>query len=706
MSSKKIAIFLSAFLVFFIQPLLGKYILPWFGGTPATWSMTLLFFQVLLTGGYAYAYWLASLRSNKRQGIIHGIFLVAAFILLVTNSIHWPTPITAIMDKNNFTSQVPTLAIFGYLLLSIGFPYFLLSTNGPLIQAWFSHAHPDKSPYPLYALSNAASLIALISYPLYFEVNFSIKEQAWIWSGLFLLFLSLVGLNVLQLIRNKVEILDSTAPNQQESKVDETNISIGKRLLWIFLPAGASIMLLAVTNQMTQEVAAIPFLWTLPLGIYLLTFIQSFSDHNYYNRTVYSIGLLVTSILFIIILIQAGALLFQIIIYSLLLYFSCMIFHGELIGIKPPPHQLTTFYLLVSIGGALGGLLVNFVAPVIFTGFWELEVGILLCWGLLVLLSVVDRPEDHSRRFALFNFGFLLFFTLLLSFVMLIYVKVITGQQVYASRNFYGVLRVKEYSPVSNTSKAYSLFHGITLHGWQYLDTNLRDEPTAYYTRDSGVGLAIQNHPKRPGALKIGVLGLGIGTLAAYGQTGDVIRFYEINPDVIKVAQGEGGYFSFLSDSRAEIQIVLGDARIQLQQELERGELANFDILVLDTFSSDSIPMHLITREAFELYQAHLAPQGIIAVHISNHTLDLSPVVMQIAQSMHIPGIMINKIGDGVQDISSDWILLSNNQAFLNLTQLQAYQQNVSYPSGNFRVWTDDYSNLFSVLKINPFRPH
>jgi hypothetical protein len=687
-----ISIFLSAFLLFQIQPLIGKFILPWFGGTPAVWSTLMLFFEILLTGGYAYAYWLIGQVRAKRQPIVHMTLIASALFVLVLFSFIWKSPITPdpSWKPNNVSS--PILDIFKLLIVSVGLPYFILATNGPLMQAWFSRLFPQQSYPRLYALSNIGSLLGLLAYPIFIEPILSLRAQGWMWS---------LGFALFGMLAIWIAIRGGRVKTPSQPKVDSALSVDGPSFalisLWAILSATASLFLLAVTNQITQEVAVIPFLWVLPLALYLLSFILTFSGQRGYNRILYAILFILSASLTLFVMLNATRLhvYWQILAYGLLLFAACMLCHGELYLLRPSAEHLTRFYLMVSIGGAFGGIFVSLIAPLIFNGYWEFFVGLAITTAILLTVLRRNRAENLAARarFVFIVFG--------LVTVMLMILSTFFSGALYAKRNFYGVIRVRELIPQGSGETAYVMSHGITVHGLQFINPNLREMPTTYYVRDSGAGLAILNHPKHTHGehLRVGLLGLGVGTLVAYGRSGDEYRLYEINPVVVDLAQGQGNYFSFLKDSKANITMVLGDARISLERELASGESQDFDVLVLDTFSSDSIPVHLATKEAFALYLAHLAPDGIIAAHITNLHLDLQPVFWQLAHYYDLSIARVNYPGDSNGGYASHWILLSRDPSLLEIPAIQNRSVDLNGYSTNIKLWTDDYSNLFQILK-------
>ncbi len=682
-----LSIFLSAFLLFQVQPMIGKYVLPWFGGTPAVWSTLMLVFQVLLTGGYAYATWLV--RRSRHQARIHVGLLILAVSFVVARGLIFDVPIFPILRPNDDTTQAPILGIILLLTTSIAFPFFILASNGPLMQDWFSRLHPTRSYARLYALSNAGSLLGLLTYPFLIEPNLTLRTQGWIWSFGFGSFGLLAGWIAMQTGRPsplRKPIGASAISNERPSRA--------LIALWITLSATPSLFLLSVTNQISQEVAVIPFLWILPLTIYLLSFILTFSGERGYHRSIYAILCIISIVLALYVMLHATSLhiYWQILAYCFLLFTSCMLCHGELYRLRPAAEHLTTFYLMVSIGGAFGGLFVSLIAPLIFNGYWEFFVG--LAMVIAILLTVIRARRDH-RSMARFVFTVFALVTVMLAMFSL-YFSTVT----FSRRNFYGVIRVRQDLVGDPPQRANLMLHGITVHGLQFLnDTNVPNVPTTYYVPESGAGLAILNHPKYGHNQRVGLLGLGVGTLVAYSQPGDVYRLYEINPVVVDLAAGEGDYFSFLSDSQADIETVAGDAGISLQREPDAGHTQNFDVLVPDTFSSDSIPVHLVTKEAFAVYLAHLAPDGIIAAHITNLHLDLQPIFWQLAQYYGLSMARINYEGDSHGGYASHWILLARDPALLEIPQIKEHSLDMSAYSTTIQLWTDDYSNLFQILK-------
>ncbi|HYH00970.1 MAG TPA: hypothetical protein VD837_17715 [Terriglobales bacterium] len=758
-----VTIFLSAFLLFQVQPVLAKYILPWFGGTPAVWTTCILFFQVLLLGGYAYSHALTTRFAARRQVIVHGAVLLISLLCMAIAAVLWPTPIMPGPSWKPQGADLPAWHIFSLLLVSVGLPYFLLSTTGPLLQAWFAQSEQGRSPYRLYALSNFGSLLALISYPFIVEPALSLRVQGWTWSAGYVAFA--LGLWLCGKRLNKSALAVGGSPQRGTSQT-RTRLRAGTSAMWIALPACASVMLLASTNQICQEVAVVPFLWVLPLVLYLLSFIICFDNERWYKRAIFHPALFVSILAaFYVLYDSSSPIVVQIAIYSLLLFSICMVCHGELVRIKPDASNLTAFYLMISLGGALGGLFVAVVAPYVFRGFWELYIGIFAALALTFVALVRDQNSWLKRRNPAIAFG-LLVFTLLLPEVVRIAMKLtaqeasrlssyrlaaglvallmavvflrkkqsnlslrhpgwvsqlamvllvgVVGSMLLANakshasssllttRNFYGSLAVTVADADSPEMRSYILRHGRILHGLQFADNEKRPKPTSYFGPRSGIGLLLTNHPQRFGAelqgLRIGIIGLGIGTMSAYGRTGDTIRYYEINPEVTRLASDPHGYFTYLRDCQAELEIIPGDARLSMEREVESGNSQQFDVLAIDAFSADTIPVHLLTREAFEIYLRQLKPGGIIAVHISNRYLDLRPVLWRQSEEFKLTFGWIHSGIELPLNSMSDWVLLTRDERML---QVPAIAQAI-VPHTEFKrppLWTDDYSNLFQMLR-------
>ncbi len=676
--------------------MIARIILPWFGGTSAVWSTVQMFFQVLLTGGYAYANWL--IEKSRRREIIHLALLGISLLVMLALGFVWKSPITPDASWKPLQTSFPVWEICKILIVSVGLPYFLISTNSPLMQAWFHRNFPDKTAYRLYALSNVGSLLGLVTYPVLVEPYLTIAWQGWLWSIMYLVFAGMAGFGAIRsLLKKKI------AEPAYQSALSETGSRLTARdySLWIILAATASILLLATTSQITQEVAVIPFLWVLPLTIYLFSFILAFSGDRWYSRQVFLILFFIGTLLVGWALGRTDTLSIpaQIVIYSLGLFAACMVCHGELYRLRPHPAHLTRFYLMVSVGGALGGIFINFLAPFIFKSYWELSLGYTLCWILFLIVTFIKILTARKRWVFVINSVLLLSMVLVSGVRSYQQIRSDLGNDLIIERNYYGVVRVRLLDAGDPLAQRYALVHGVTIHGYQFLSEQKRDNPTAYFGKTSGGGLAILNYPTRGSGMRVGILGLGIGTLAAYGLPGDVYRFYEINPQVINLAEGQGGFFSYLSDCKAKVEIISGDARLSLENELASGGSQNYDVLVLDVFSSDSIPVHLLDAESFDLYLHHLRQEGILAVHISNRHLDLVPVVWTLADHFGLNRIVISDPGLAPDTFPSLWMLLARDPSLLASPDLSIHAAPMQGYESPARLWTDDYSNLFQILK-------
>jgi SAM-dependent methyltransferase len=724
--ASSVAIFLGSFLLFLMQPVIGKMILPWFGGTSAVWTTCMLFFQVLLLAGYAYAALLTRIVNPIRQATIHIALLAAALMLLpITPNAAWKPP-----DGEN-----PAMRILLLLTVTVGFPYFLLSATSPIVQAWFARGYPGRSPYRLYALSNVGSLGALLAYPFVVEPWLTTTQQGLLWSISFVVFV--VGYGVLgwQLWQMRATLMQTERSQaiqvaaeklpRKGSFILSAEPSRYDRWLWLWLSALASMMLLSVTNHLCQDVAVVPFLWIVPLALYLLSLIICFDRDWWYSRRWFSlsamIAILVASDLAFLAFLDnmressGSGQLWRILrydirvvigVYLTLFFLICMVCHGEVVRRRPRAERLTEFYLTVAAGGALGGIIIAVVCPLVFTSFVELKIGLLA--SFIVCLSVfltdlnqrglsspkpvkpkktTSKPENTLPK-------------VLVGVISILMVAAVAGAQWVSldqggakitARNFYGSLKVREWFDDDPEHYGQAMYHGAILHGYQYLNGDKERLPTTYYSEKSGVGRAMSAlRTSQP--LRVGVVGLGAGTLAAYSQAGDTFRFYEINPLVIALARSP---FTFLSHSPANIDVISGDARISLERE----ESQQFDILVLDAFSGDSIPVHLLTREAMEVYLRHLKPDGLIAIHVSNRYVDLFPVVDRLAAANQLNQLAISQDEYANLELSpSQWILLAPTQKTLDRPGLRNFgKEPKSQP--NFPLWTDEYNNLFQLLR-------
>lgn len=664
-----VTIFLSAYLLFEVQPIIAKIILPWFGGSASVWITCLLFFQLILLLGYLYAYWMMRHFQPRIQTWIHIALLALSLLLL---------PVLPNESWKPSGSEDPSLRILCVLAASVGLPYFLLSTTTPLMQAWMARASADAVPYRLFALSNAGSMLALLGYPILIEPLLPTRLQAIAWS------LAYAGVAIL----SAVIALRAGSQVLVHEVYTDPRPAWRVQLLWVALAACASTLLLAVTNHLSQNLAAIPFLWVLPLSLYLLSFIVCFERPGWYRRDLF-LGFWAVALGGMAIALSPGflnaGLALLIPLYTLGLFLCCMVCHGELAGLKPGAAHLTSFYLMVAAGGAIGGIFTGLVAPHLFPGFFELHIGLAAC----AVLVIITAGRHHFPGAP----------SLIIMALMAAGVTLLLGETVRKEmaqprvmvRNFYGELRViDEGQPVIERMRR-KLMHGSIDHGVQLLAAQRRRQPTAYYGPHSGIALALRESEDQP-SLRVGVIGLGAGTIAAYGRPGDFYSFYEINPLVIQLANT---YFTFLRDAPAKVEIVPGDGRLSLERQQPQG----FDVLAVDAFSGDSIPVHLLTREAFALYFRQLKSNGVLAVHVSNTYLDLEPVVQGALESLGKHAVVIDNKGDEPNTVfHATWMLAGVREDFFGHDRIRQ-AATAAHKNPKVRVWTDDYSNLFRILK-------
>ncbi len=707
-------IFLSAFLLFQVQPLVGKAILPWFGGTPAVWMTCMLFFQVLLLGGYLYAHLLVSRVAPRWQGRVHLALLLASLALL---------PLAPSEAWKPRDAGDPTLRILLLLAASVGGPFLVLSATGPLLQAWFVRRSPGRAPWRLYALGNAGSLLALLSYPFVFEPALRLPTQLGLWTWAYAAFVLLCGGWAARMAfwtpaadaaagapaMQRVLPADAVAPAARTAAPPDA-LTLA---LWLLLSTCGSAMLLATTSQITQNVAPVPFLWVLPLGLYLLTFILCFDSARWYRRGVAS-WFLVAALGLLALLLVAGERLGPlggIAAHALALVAACTACHGELAALRPAPRHLTAFYLLIAAGGALGGVLVTLLAPAVFDTLVEFPLALGGCCVAFLLARRRDTLRDAlQRRFA----GRPARLAVVAAGVALLAVAAVPGaghawrgyqrsrDVLQLSRNFYGVLQVGQTDAGDPPRRCRTLTHGSTLHGLQFTDAALRGQPTAYYGAGSGIaaGLdALRAALGRP--LRLGVIGMGAGTLAAYARAGDELTFCEINPDVVAHARR---WFTWWDDAvarGARLALLEGDARLVLERELADGAPRPYDLLAVDAFSSDAIPVHLLTAECFEVYRRRLAPDGLLAVHVSNLYLELAPVARQQAEALGLRARRVVGRADVQRAVfGSEWVLATADEA-LEQRLAHAVPAPDDWPlSGTDLLrWTDDFSSLFPLLR-------
>ncbi len=770
---------LSAFLLFQVQPVISKFILPWFGGSPGVWTTCMLFFQVVLFGGYAYAHGLSRLRP-RAQWLVHSALILGALAFL---------PIVPGDFWKPVGGEPPVGRILLLLLGTVGLPYFVLSSTSPLTQVWFTRAMPGRSPWRLYALSNLGSLAALLSYPSLIEPVWDVTTQTWIWSAGFVAF----AVMSLWLVKRTRHLAEAPATEAQPSAAEPVaSPSWGRRLLWVILPAAASALLLATTNHVSQDVAVVPFMWVVPLSLYLLSFIICFEHERWYASWAWALPTM--AVLFVTALGKKLTLtaepmpnyLFALGWSFAAVFLACMVCHGELARLKPKAGHLTEFYLLMSLGGALGGLLVSLVAPRVFVTYLEWPLGLILCfviawlaWAawvwrtglkrLVLTLSALvlaglamfwlagrhvapeaDKTTWHSTLAEILA-GIVKSFggwasslpettrralealdsaramsagaaagivILLLAWLvyrrprravhfLIILISLIFGilgfhrlqrqtlavdDRLERVRNFYGAVNVDEDwdDGLENTYR--TLTHGGIIHGMQNMGAAYRQEPVTYYGHQTGIGKALDNLKGRADA-RVAIVGMGAGTTACYAKAGQQWRFYEINPEIPRLARK---HFTYLADAEsrgAKVNTVLGDARLMLEREPDQG----FDVLLLDAFSGDAIPVHLLTQEAFAIYRRHMKPDGVIAVHVTNTYLALAPVVESLAADMGWKTTRVITEEDGDHD-STDYILLARGDDFLKT--IPADQPENQEPK-SVPLWTDRRHNLFEILMLD-----
>lgn len=680
------AIFLSAFLLFLVQPIVGKMILPWFGGGAGVWAACLLYFQASLLAGYAYAHCLRRYLSPARQMQVHIVLLAGSILLL---------PILPSPAWRNLGHFDPATRILGLLAATIGLPYLLISSTSPLLQAWYSAVRPGASAYRLYALSNLGSLLGLVSFPLIVEPRLASHAQAWGWSGAYVFFALICAAVAIYAWKYRAPANDSQT--WSESARFSPKPRIATQALWIALAACGAALMMATTNQLTQNFAPIPLLWVLPLGLYLFSFVLCFEMERVYQRLIWIPGMLIgLGAMAFVMFNKGGTTNLKLSIPAMLggLFCCCMVCHGELARHKPDTRFLTYFYLLTSAGGVLGGFFVAIVAPRIFKTYVELPLWMVLC-VLFTLLVVWKETRRRAWMIKLPARLALLASIIALTAYMAYHKHKMDSHYHLQLRNFYGVLQVEDIETGNEDGRVRSLLHGTIEHGAQLLDPSFRHEPTLYYLRSSGLGLAMQYAKARSPSVHVGAIGLGAGVTASYCRIEDVYRFYDINPNVEKIANSE---FTFLRDCHGQLDVVLGDARLSLESEPPQ----DFDLLAVDAFSGDAIPVHLLTREAVVEYFRHLKSDGILAIHVSNKYLDLVPIVAGIAQSLDKSAIGVFDDGSqGSYPSGSDWVLVTGKPEIFDDPIFDADSVESVAVKPKLRLWTDDYSNLLQILDIN-----
>jgi hypothetical protein len=726
------AVFISSFLLFAVQPMVAKFLLPSFGGTAAVWATCLVVFQTLLLAGYSYAHLLRTNLSPKAQRWVHLGVVAVALVFLP------PAPTVAAN-----AAATPVWSLLRSLLTSIGVPFFALSATAPLLMEWFRQSFPERSADRLYAFSNAGSLLALLAYPVLLEPILTRTMQARVWAGGMALFLVVCAatawLSMRRVSVEGVKRLLEPALGSREPQVGSKNKNAAKEAnykkesssvpapglpswLWVALPACGSGLLLALTNQISQDVAPMPLLWVAPMSIYLLTFILCFEGPRSYRRGFF-IAAAFAGFLFLAWLLDQGYLqgfTVQVGGYLAVLFLGCMVCHGELYRLRPPPERLTAYYLAISLGGALGGVFVALLAPALFKTLLETPILALAVPALCTFILWREQPHTEQRVEAkpgraavtpkrlqssyhplLLGLQPRIAALLGIAAILLSLGYVMWDQRkgsIFFARNFYGAYRVKEGPTLLldgvnyplTAGNARVLLSGQIYHGLQFTDPGSAMEPTSYFTAEGGLGLAFGALPVSTNR-NIGIIGLGAGTIAAWGQAGDHIRYYELNPNVLSIAKSE---FTFLSRCPAQVDVILGDGRLSLARDTNQ-----FDLFVLDAFAGDSIPMHLLTEEAMRIYTQHLKPEGVLAFHISNSHLDLEPVVRALAEKCGLTAALVppSMLDPREGKLASIWMLVSGSRAFFN--QPGIAQLSTTLPPGRHPIlWTDDYSSILPIL--------
>ena len=739
-----LAMFVSATLLFLIQPMFTKMVLPLLGGTPSVWNTCMVFYQAALLAGYVYAHAAPKWLGVRRQAALHlGLLLLIILTLPIGISQGWTPPQTS----------NPIAWLLLLLLISVGLPFFVVSTTAPMLQKWFTHTghHAARDPYFLYGASNLGSMLALVAYPVLVEPYLRLHHQAWAWAGGYLLLLGLISLCAVTVWRTAGGP-DETAAAASSPEAPGAPalplLTLDRRAWWVLLAFAPSSLLLGVTSYLSTDIASVPLLWVIPLAIYLLTFVLVFARRPLLPHGLMLLiepYLLIPVVLLFFAGLQAG--LWQVFILHLLAFFCiAMVCHGELMRARPPAAQLTEFYLWMSVGGVLGGVFNALVAPVVFKSVIEYPLIIVVAcllrpdlslpgqkwyrqeryrrWldvalplGLLALLAGLSRvfeggPQPQERLVLLVVAclaGVICYsfrqrprrFALGLGVALLagLWFAPDRGQQVlFTERNFFGVLRVKQTE--KGASRYHVLTHGSTFHGAQCLDPARRRDPLLYFHRAGPLGQIFASFASANPWREVSIIGLGTGSMAAYAKPGQHFTFYEIDPAVEQVARDER-YFTYLADCRGKVDVVLGDARLSLQA----APAAHYDMFILDAFSSDAIPLHLVTREALRLYLSKLKEGGVMAFHISNRYLDLKPVLGNLAQDAGLSCWVRDDLNLSAAELSdlkcgSVWVVMARRPQ--DLTPLTADSRWQKLSGNGAPLWTDDFSNILTVFNWHP----
>lgn len=708
-----LTIFLGALLVFGIQPVAARLLLPAFGGSPAVWSAVSVFFQGALLAGYAYSFLITRYLPARRQPVLHMATLAAPLLFL---------PVALAVDASHASSSVPALAVMWVLTIGLAVPFVVACTTGPLLQRWFSFTgHPSSSdPYFLYAASNAGSLLVLLAYPFLIEPRLTLGEQSALWGYGYLAFAILSAACGLIVVRRApTAVINQTTGPAQTDAGDAASIAWGRRARWIVLGAVPAALSLATTQHISTDVAAFPLLWIAPLALYLASFVVAFSQRNPVTSRISSRILPVPVAAAVAVPWLDPPIVVSIVVSLAVLFVAAVMCHTLLAEDRPPTARLTEFYLLMSVGGALGGAFVSLLAPTIFDQVMEYPVAIaavlllrprsgtrltrtlakrlLAVAALATAVMAVAATAPTVLPAAWMWIGLAVILLVLsrwrpafaASVALLLGGVAFGGVGIHVERTFFGVYRVIE------NAEHRGLIHGTTLQGLQHLRPGSEDLPSTYYHHTGPIGQVFETWG--PDQDRVGVLGLGVGTLAAYGLPGQHFTFWEIDPAVVEMAQ-DPSLFTFLSGSDADIEVVVADGRLGVASDPRL-----YDLLVLDAFSSDAIPVHLLTRQAVEIYEDRLAEGGLMAFHITNRHLELESVLGTLARDMGLAAIVredaeISEAEQREGKAESKWVLMARSAGHLEplASDPRWHPPAVDRRS---RAWTDDFADILSTLR-------
>lgn len=678
---------LAGFLLFQVQLILGKFILPWFGGSASTWLVCMLFFQIALLAGYAYAYGLTRPFPIRRQAQLQLALLIVSLVLLpIAPSDAWkPT------DAGD-----PTWRILAMLTACVGLPYIALATTTPLLSRWLAQIEPALDPVRFFAASNIGSFLGLLTYPFLFERLLpSVQQTRW-WSAAYALYVALFA------VCGWLAITRTPRHNADEPATPAAVGGSDPLALWVTYSLLGSALLLATTNAITQWAAVVPFLWVVPLSLYLLTFVITFGTPWVYHRLAFGAAflLLAGTALTLPVPESSFALFVQLVLQSATLFAGCMICHAEMVKLQPTPQRLPKFYLAISAGGALGGILIVLVAPLLFRDYYEHAIVLTAIAGVAVLRVLQSEIKRTARWVATAAAGIAgIYFLFGLSTMLR---GDLTGNTVIErTRNFYGVVKIVRKNEQYPKEFSIDLFQAGIDQGGQYQAPERKLQNICGFDTASGLGIALAYHSKRrehgsATPLRIGVVGLGAGMIAMLGRDGDVMRYYELNPAILDLSNR---HFTFLTDTKAKVDVLLGDARLVLQRQLEANDAQKFDVLVLNAFRGASPPMHLMTKEAFAVYLGHLADNGMLAVNFELDTFEMAPLHRGMAKQF---GIDVGWFETNDQEAGCNapisWAIYTRDKAFFTSRMVRKAVSPWRDDGKSELVWTDQDSNLISII--------